>query len=163
MGDKVIPVQVAVRIRPLVAKEIAKGSKQFISKVEGEPQIVIKGSAGSDESFTYDFVFGPEESQNSVYETAVKELLPKIFQGYNVTVLAYGQTGSGKTFTMGTAETSGTVSQNCGIIQQAVKDLFSSIGEESNITFDIKISFLEVNLTKFTILPSELSSYILFL
>lgn len=144
MGDKVIPVRVALRIRPLVAKEIAEGSQSFISKVPGQPQISIKGSVGSDEAYTYDFAFGPEEPQSHVFETAVKKIVQKIFQGYNVTILAYGQTGSGKTFTMGTAETSGTVSQSSGIIQRAVKDLFFRMAEEADFTFEIKISFLEV-------------------
>jgi hypothetical protein len=39
MGDKVIPVKVAVRIRPLVSKEIAEGCQSALEVVEGEPQV----------------------------------------------------------------------------------------------------------------------------
>lgn len=140
MSDKIIPVRVAVRIRPLVPKEIAEGSQFFISKVSNEPQVTIKGS---NDAFTYDYVFGPDESQGTVYDSAVTKIVAKIFKGYNVTILAYGQTGSGKTFTMGTADNS-LVSQSSGIIQRAVKDLFSRIGEDSSLTFEISVSFLEV-------------------
>lgn len=143
MADKAIPVRVAVRIRPLVQKEVIEGSQQFIQKVPGQPQVTIKGS---NEAFTYDYVFGPDENQCNVYETAVTKIVGKIFKGYNVTILAYGQTGSGKTFTMGTADATNAVTfENCGIIQRAVKDLFNKIKDETNLSFEINVSFLEVN------------------
>lgn len=103
---------------------------------------------GSSEAFTYDYVFGPDESQSQVYDTAVTKIVGKIFKGYNVTILAYGQTGSGKTFSMGTADTasasSATLSQSSGIIQRAVKDLFRRMNEDGNLSFEINVSFLEV-------------------
>ncbi len=143
MSDKAIPVRVAVRIRPLVQKETDEGSQHFISKVPNQPQVTIKGS---NEAFTYDYVFGPDESQSQVYDTAVTKIVGKIFKGYNVTILAYGQTGSGKTFSMGTADTttSSVISHNSGIIPRAVKDLFVKMEEDSSLTFEINVSFLEV-------------------
>ena len=134
-----------MRIRPLVPKEITEGSQHFISKVLNQPQVTVKGSS---EAFTYDYVFGPDESQTQVYDTAVTKIVSKIFKGYNVTILAYGQTGSGKTFSMGTADTASTssavLSQNSGIIQRAVKDLFQKMDEDASLTFEINVSFLEV-------------------
>ncbi|XP_057364516.1 chromosome-associated kinesin KIF4-like [Daphnia carinata] len=149
MSDKAIPVRVAVRIRPLVPKEITEGSQHFITKVPNQPQVTIKGS---NEAFTYDYVFGPDESQSQVYDTAVTKIVGKIFKGYNVTILAYGQTGSGKTFSMGTADmvstTSAVLTDNSGIIQRAVKDLFQKMGEDASLTFDINVSFLELYMEK---------------
>ncbi|XP_046652792.1 chromosome-associated kinesin KIF4-like [Daphnia pulicaria] len=149
MSDKAIPVRVAVRIRPLVPKEITEGSQHFISKVSNQPQVTVKGSS---EAFTYDYVFGPDESQSQVYDTAVTKIVGKIFKGYNVTILAYGQTGSGKTFSMGTADTasasSATLSQSSGIIQRAVKDLFRKMNEDGNLSFEINVSFLELYMEK---------------
>ena len=63
IDDKAIPVRVAVRIRPLVPKEVTEGSQPFINKVLNQPQVTIKGS---NEAFTYDYVFGPDESQGTV-------------------------------------------------------------------------------------------------
>ena len=57
----------------------------------------------TEKSFTYDFAFGKESSNEELYNGAVKNILKELFSGYNVTVLAYGQTGSGKTHSMGTA------------------------------------------------------------
>lgn len=144
MSDKAIPVRVAVRIRPLIAREIAEGSQHFVNKIPNEPQVVIKGS---NEAFTYDYVFGSDDHQTKIYDTAVQKIVGKIFKGYNVTILAYGQTGSGKTFTMGTADTAiSTVTQNSGIIQRAVQDLFQKIETEDSFTFEISVSFLEVRI-----------------
>ena len=41
MGDKVIPVKVAVRVRPLVPKEVREGCQAALEVVEGEPQVVF--------------------------------------------------------------------------------------------------------------------------
>ncbi|RVE47268.1 hypothetical protein evm_008065 [Chilo suppressalis] len=98
-GDKntIDTVQVALRIRPLMKQEIERGCDECIDVVNGEPQVQIK-----DLAFTYNFVFPQHITQQEFYDTAVKGLIGRLFQGYNVTILAYGQTGSGKTYTMGT-------------------------------------------------------------
>ena len=144
MSEKAIPVRVAVRIRPLVPKEVAEGSQGFINKASPSvPQVVIKGS---NEAFTFDYVFGPDDNQADVYETAVSKIVSKIFKGYNVTILAYGQTGSGKTFSMGTADTVNSLgSQSSGIIQRAVRDLFQRSQDNGEMNFEISVSFLEVS------------------
>ena len=41
MGDKVIPVKVAVRVRPLVPKEVREGCQAALEVVEGEPQVAV--------------------------------------------------------------------------------------------------------------------------
>ena len=58
-----------------------------MSVTPGKPQIRM----GSDQTFTFDYVFDMDSSQEIVYETAVAQLIEKSFQGFNVTVLAYGQ------------------------------------------------------------------------
>ena len=54
-------------------------------------------------SFTYDYAYGGSDSNEEVYEGAVKKIVMQLFTGYNMTVEAYGQTESGKTHSMGTA------------------------------------------------------------
>ena len=51
-------------------------------------------------AFTFDGVFGPSSSQETVYDTVVAPMVTRFLDGVNATILAYGQTGSGKTFTM---------------------------------------------------------------
>jgi DNA replication protein DnaC len=54
----------------------------------------------SKHDFTFDKIFGPESTQEEVYEFTVKKAINKVIEGYNSTILAYGQTGAGKTYTM---------------------------------------------------------------
>lgn len=51
-------------------------------------------------TFAFDNVYGPESTQQHVYDTTAKPAVVSVLEGYNATILAYGQTGTGKTFTM---------------------------------------------------------------
>ena len=78
--------------------------------------------ASLEKSFTFDYAYGQSTEQKEVYSTGVQEMIEKLFNGFNVTVLAYGQTGSGKTHTMGTAFNSETTDNYVeGIIPRAVR------------------------------------------
>jgi kinesin family protein 4/21/27 len=77
MEDKIIPVKVAVRGRPLVDKELAEGCQTCILFVPGEPQIVV----GKDKAFTFDFVYPPAMGQEQVYSEAVVPLVNGLFKG----------------------------------------------------------------------------------
>jgi DNA replication protein DnaC len=47
----------------------------------------------------FDHAFNSKSTQGDVYSKLI-DVIPKIMEGYNVTIFAYGQTGSGKTHTM---------------------------------------------------------------
>jgi kinesin family member 4 len=142
-SDKVIPVKVALRIRPLFPKEKADSCCDCLIKVDGAPQVIF----GKDKLFTYDYVFSQNTTQTEVYETAVVPLVNSLFKGYNVTVLAYGQTGSGKTYTMGSCSNLNLDSDdNSGIIPRVLNDIFKKINDNSNknIKYNVKVSYIEV-------------------
>uniref|UniRef100_A0A2K6UCL9 Kinesin family member 27 n=1 Tax=Saimiri boliviensis boliviensis TaxID=39432 RepID=A0A2K6UCL9_SAIBB len=92
-----IPVKVAVRIRPLLYKEVLHNHQVCVRVIPNSQQIII----GRDRVFTFDFVFGKNSTQDEVYNTCIKPLVLSLIEGYNATVFAYGQTGSGKTYTIG--------------------------------------------------------------
>ncbi|KAM6353837.1 chromosome-associated kinesin KIF4A isoform 2-T2 [Alca torda] len=139
--DKVIPVRVALRCRPLVPKEISEGCQMCLSFVPGEPQVVV----GNDKSFTYDYVFDPSVEQEEVFNTAVAPLIRGIFKGYNATVLAYGQTGSGKTYSMGGTYTASQEHEpNVGVIPRVIKLLFKEKEQRQDWEFVLKVSYLEI-------------------
>ncbi|KAM6381176.1 chromosome-associated kinesin KIF4A isoform 1-T1 [Pluvialis apricaria] len=139
--EKVIPVRVALRCRPLVPKEISEGCQMCLSFVPGEPQVVV----GNDKSFTYDYVFDPSVEQEEVFNTAVAPLIRGIFKGYNATVLAYGQTGSGKTYSMGGAYTaSQEYEPSVGVIPRVIKLLFKEKEQRQDWEFILKVSYLEI-------------------
>jgi len=139
--DKVIPVKVALRIRPISTKESREGCQTALELVENEPQVLI---ANSNKSWTYDHAYDGDTEQVQVYSEAVKPILEKIFKGYNVTVLAYGQTGSGKTYTMGTAYTSSVDREVEGVIPRVVRDIFNHIQTNKSTEFIVKASFIEL-------------------
>jgi len=92
-------VQVAVRVRPLLPKELLHSHESCIT-VDPEQRTV---TLGHDRHFVCDFLFDETSFQEEVYAAAVQPLIEAFFQGFNATVFAYGQTGSGKTYTIGEA------------------------------------------------------------
>jgi DNA replication protein DnaC len=51
-------------------------------------------------TFAFDHVYGPDSTQQYVYDTTARQAVVSVLEGYNATILAYGQTGTGKTYTM---------------------------------------------------------------
>lgn len=80
-------VKVALRVRPLTAKEQMSGCAECIGYVPNSPEVVLD----STRAFTYDFVFDPISRQGDVFTQAVEPVLGRFIEGYNATCLAYGQ------------------------------------------------------------------------
>lgn len=89
-------VSVAVRVRPLAAKERLAGSDSSIFVHEDGSTL----TANPGRSFVFDRVCGEDTPQAELHTELVKPMISRCIDGYNCTVLAYGQTGSGKTHTM---------------------------------------------------------------
>ncbi|XP_053323201.1 kinesin-like protein KIF27 [Spea bombifrons] len=134
------PVKVAVRVRPLLSKEILHNHQVCVRPVPNTQQIII----GKDRVFTFDFVFGKNACQDDVFSSCIKPLLVSLIEGYNATVFAYGQTGSGKTYTIGGGHVASVPEEDMGIIPRAIQELFESISEHHNVDFSIKVSYIEV-------------------
>ncbi|KAK0674992.1 KIF27 protein, partial [Pygoscelis papua] len=139
-GMEEIPVKVAVRIRPLLSKEVLHNHQVCVRLVPNTQQIII----GKDRVFTFDFVFGKNSTQEEVYTVCIKPLLVSLTEGYNATVFAYGQTGSGKTYTIGGGHIASVAENEKGIIPRAIQELFQHISENRNIDFHVKVSYIEV-------------------
>lgn len=92
-------VQVAVRVRPLLPKELLHCHENCIT-VDSE---LCRVTLGHDRHFLCDYLFEETCCQEEVYSVSVQPLIDAFFQGFNATVFAYGQTGSGKTYTIGEA------------------------------------------------------------
>ncbi|XP_051919424.1 kinesin-like protein kif7 [Hippocampus zosterae] len=133
-------VQVAVRVRPLLPKELLRCHESCIT-VDPELQRV---TLGHDRHFLCDFLFEETCYQEEVYSTSVQPLIDAFFQGFNATVFAYGQTGSGKTYTIGEANISSFRDEEQGIIPRAVADVFKLLDENDLTDFSVRVSYLEV-------------------
>ncbi|XP_005355345.1 kinesin-like protein KIF27 [Microtus ochrogaster] len=135
-----IPVKVAVRIRPLLCKEVLHKHQICVRDVPNTQQIII----GRDRVFTFDFVFGKNSTQDEVYNICIKPLVLSLIEGYNATVFAYGQTGSGKTYTIGGGHVASVVEGQKGIIPRAIQEIFQSLSENPGVDFKVKVSYIEV-------------------
>ncbi|KAK0418340.1 hypothetical protein QR680_013510 [Steinernema hermaphroditum] len=135
-----IPVKVCVRVRPLSGKEQREGSKECL-EFHGDTQVAISGRF-----FAFDHIFNPRSSQDNVYDACASHLIENLFKGFNCTILAYGQTGSGKTFTMGTEETTDSISSAArGIIPRMVESIFTRVAAmEDPSLFTVAVSMLEI-------------------
>lgn len=163
-------VRVAIRVRPLVKSELDRGCSNCVLADPINHQLIVNNNANL--TFTFNYVFTPEHSQNQVYELAVEDLVKKLFSGnnifclpcyryyqyliminfnsnytlgYNVTILAYGQTGSGKTHSMGTNFVDNDTVEEKGIIPRAIQHIFNEVQQKADeAKFSIKASFIEV-------------------
>ncbi|KAJ2159622.1 hypothetical protein GGF46_002906, partial [Coemansia sp. RSA 552] len=164
-GERVLPVKVAVRIRPLAVSGAAmtQGRDQMTACVEApSPTSIAVGGEGRDaRAYHFDHAFGPDAEQAAVYDAAIAPLLARFVEGYNVTVLAYGQTSSGKTYTMGTDPEDntrllqpGAGGGTMGIVPRALQWFFAWAAARSNGDLsvapalregvEVRVTFLEV-------------------
>ncbi|KAA8498582.1 Kinesin-like protein KIF11 [Porphyridium purpureum] len=110
------------------------------------------GSSGmSQRKYQFDRVFGPESTQQEVYDYVAAPIVEEVLQGYNCTVFAYGQTGTGKTHTMEgqkdfqeqTMEERRKVSEHAGVIPRAISHIFSYLREHHE-EYTVRVSHLEL-------------------
>ena len=136
-----LAVRVAVRARPLVAKERLERNRECLAYPS--PTTVV---LGKNRAFHFDEVFGPDSEQTRVYDNLVAPLVDACFDGYNATVLAYGQTGSGKTYTMGSAALSAGADDEIGVIPRVIQDIFAGIRKRRGTSeCTVRCAFLEVH------------------
>ncbi|XP_038559877.1 kinesin-like protein KIF27 isoform X1 [Micropterus salmoides] len=133
-------VRVAVRIRPLLPKEVLHNHQVCVRVVPGSEQVML----GSDRLFSFDHAFGPTASQDEVYESCVRPLVESLVDGYNATVFCYGQTGSGKTHTLG----GGNLDDEGGVIDHVAQDVFLFLGEKmgnsDGVEATVRVSYMEL-------------------
>ncbi|KAM9366522.1 kinesin-like protein kif7 [Symphorus nematophorus] len=139
-GGDYSAVQVAVRVRPLLPKELLHCHESCIT-VDSE---LCRVTLGHDRHFLCDYLFEETCCQEEVYSVSVQPLIDAFFQGFNATVFAYGQTGSGKTYTIGEANICSFRDEEQGIIPRAVADIFKLLDENDLADFSVRVSYLEV-------------------
>ena len=94
-------IRVFARVRPFLPNDgenAISSNSAIISNVETNSvrmHRMIEENKSEDYSFTFDKVFGPSSSQESVFQE-VSEFVQSALDGYNVCLFSYGQTGSGK-------------------------------------------------------------------
>ncbi|XP_015728540.1 kinesin-like protein KIF7 isoform X2 [Coturnix japonica] len=140
MGPEGAAVRVAVRVRPLLPKEVLRGHRSCLRGDADTGEVAL----GHRRRFRFAAVLPEAAGQEDVYRACVRPLLRAFFQGFNATVFAYGQTGSGKTYTIGEASVASINEDEQGIIPRAMAETFQLIDENDLIDYTVRVSYLEV-------------------
>lgn len=139
-------VKVVCRFRPLNEKEL-NISENFCVDFASEQTVQMVSNGPSPLKFTFDQVFPPSCSQESVYEFSARPIVEAALEGFNGTVFAYGQTSSGKTFTMSGPDLEDP--DMMGIIPRMVQTVFDNIrSADERIEFAVKVAYCEIYLER---------------
>ncbi|KAL2913225.1 Kinesin-related motor protein [Polyrhizophydium stewartii] len=134
-------ITVVVRLRPRNQKEIRENSPACIHTTTNRRELVV-GDSITAKSYTFDRVFGPESTQNTIFNEVVSGMLNEVLMGFNCTIFAYGQTGTGKTYTM-EGDLASEYSPDAGIIPRALYSLFDTLDSEK-AEYSVRVSFVEL-------------------
>lgn len=100
-----------------------------------------KDKTANHKEYCFDKVFGPNATQEQVYNEAARSIVDKVLDGFNGALLVYGRTASGKTYTM-EGVLGNPIKQ--GIIPRIVHDIFDRIAQPSGDTCcGVVVSYFE--------------------
>lgn len=97
------------------------------------------------DTYSYEFaeVFGPESSQQQVFDRVARDLVLGALDGINCSIFAYGQTGSGKTYTMCGGKAN--YMRDRGIIPRALGTIFQAIdARDDDAHYNVSMSMIEI-------------------
>jgi hypothetical protein len=136
-------VVVCVKIRPLNAIEVA-ASSTVCTQVLGPGALSVQDDnvIGQARTFTLDAVVHADAPQSALYELTARNILTKVFKGFNGCIFAYGQTGAGKTYSMLGSNKDERSEE--GIIPRTCRELFSRISQDNGKTYIVKGHFVEI-------------------
>ncbi|EED87631.1 predicted protein, partial [Thalassiosira pseudonana CCMP1335] len=98
-------------------------------------------------NYTFDRVYGPNDTTESLYTTSIGGIVKSVVDGLgHGCVLAYGQTNSGKTYTMtGMRGGSSAGCEEEGVIRMAVQDIFRRVQMcKQQREYLLRVSYLEI-------------------
>ncbi|CAL8303736.1 unnamed protein product [Lota lota] len=142
-AKKTSRVRVAVRLRPYMEKEDDKAEGPCVRGLDSQNlEIINWRNATETVKYHFDAFHDEQTTQQGVFLSSVKPILPHILSGQNASVFAYGPTGAGKTHTMlGSPE-------QPGVIPRAVREVFNMVriqGEEQDgWDCSLAMSYLEI-------------------
>lgn len=91
-------VVVCVRIRPRNEKELAAGMPvSFDATEDGSNVTEIDENGDMGKAYAYDHVFGPDCSNQYIFQSVGVPLVDAALDGFNTVLFMYGQTSSGRT------------------------------------------------------------------
>jgi len=142
VGDN--SVRVYCRVRPSPEQGLpGRSTAADAVAVVGDTIEVVSDNKGAVTRYSFDGIFGPSTQQAEVYETAVRDLVEGMMQGFDGALLCYGQTGGGKTFTL---EGSLDDAPSSGMLPRAAHHVFEAAEGLADVA--VTVSFIEIYLEK---------------
>ncbi|KAM4726963.1 kinesin-like protein KIF20A [Anableps anableps] len=136
-------VKVFLRIRPLTDTE--RGEEQGCVVIQDEETLLLKapnesqnmrtaerGISQSIHKFSFSKIFGPETTQQQIYEGTMKKMVNDVLKGENRLLYTYGVTNSGKTYTI---QGSG---REAGLLPRVLVSLFRKLQGRLYGAMDLK-------------------------
>ncbi|XP_007557438.1 kinesin-like protein KIF20A [Poecilia formosa] len=136
-------VKVFLRIRPLTDSE--KGQEQGCVAIQDEETLLLKapyesqnmrtaerGITQSIHKFSFSKIFGPDTTQQQIYEGTLKKMVNDVLKGENRLLYTYGVTNSGKTYTI---QGNG---REAGLLPRALVSLFRKLQGRLYGAMDLK-------------------------
>jgi len=161
-------MRVVVRIRPINQKELRNEEETILEQLDEKALVFDPANEDEEEhlrdfhkvaklaekkanrglrrkrntTYCFDSVFGPDSTQEQVYQETTADTVETVFSGYNCSVFAYGATGAGKTHTMlGTPEDPGVIARTVRALYEKI-DLMKEKNNDS--LYDVSVQYLEV-------------------
>ncbi|XP_073680893.1 kinesin-like protein KIF20A [Garra rufa] len=138
-------LKVFLRIRPLTEAEKERGEQQGCVNVQSEDSLLLRapkdsrnmksaerGVAQSLHKFTFTKIFGPQTSQQEVYDHTIREMVRDVLRGENRLLYTYGVTNSGKTYTIQGA------GGEAGLLPRALVSVFLKLSGRLYSAMDLK-------------------------
>ncbi|EME29382.1 kinesin family member [Galdieria sulphuraria] len=126
-------LRVVARIRPSLTGKDCTPLLGFV----GDDMITCQPFHSNPLSFTFDQIFPPHLPQDFLYEE-LQPIVGSILDGFHSCIMAYGPTGSGKTFTVFGSD------GKSGVVELAIRTIFTQIQENNNLALVPTISMLEI-------------------
>eukprot|EP00178_Gracilaria_changii_P009086 TRINITY_DN268_c0_g1_i1.p2 TRINITY_DN268_c0_g1~~TRINITY_DN268_c0_g1_i1.p2 ORF type:complete len:1134 (-),score=265.78 TRINITY_DN268_c0_g1_i1:8939-12340(-) len=140
-SDSTDAVQVAVRVRPLNAREKAAHLNPTLPSWQLSPSSItqcVNQKPVLANCFSFDHVFQPGIHNATVFNAIAKPVVASAIEGINGVIFAYGQTAAGKTYTM-----LGTPG-DAGITPRSISHVFELIAQCTQRQFLLRASYIEI-------------------
>ncbi|TRY59378.1 hypothetical protein DNTS_004288 [Danionella cerebrum] len=138
-------LKVFLRIRPLTKVEEERGEEQGCVHVQSEDSLLLRapkdsrnmksaerGVTQSLHKFTFTKIFGPQTSQQEMYDHTIREMVRDVLRGENRLLYTYGVTNSGKTYTVQGA------GAEAGLLPRALVSVFLKLSGRLYSAMDLK-------------------------
>ena len=140
-------ITVVVRCRELDNDEISLKSPSVVT-INKPNKVSVRHNGPSEDTrqsvYVVDQVFGPDTTQDALFDGSIQPFCDDFLSGYNCSILAYGITSAGKTYTLsGSDKISSDLEESSGIIPRLLFKIFENL-ESNRKDHVVKCSFVEI-------------------